>query len=137
MMAKNPDALSDSLKARFELGCSVTLAQYRMRLLQREEMRRAQAALAGEVDAFIGLPACGAAPLPGDTGGSTNRILHTTGNPIMNTASSGLGCPVVTVPRMAVDGMPLGIAITAQPDQDERATAIARWIGQAVPPIMA
>ena len=136
MMAKNPDALSDSLKARFELGCSVTLPQYRMRLLQREEMRRAQAALAGEVDAFIGLPACGPAPLPGDTGGSTNRILHTTGNPMMNTASSGLGCPVVTVPRMAVDGMPLGISITTQPHQDERATAIARWIGDAVPPIM-
>jgi Asp-tRNA(Asn)/Glu-tRNA(Gln) amidotransferase A subunit family amidase len=137
MMAKNPDALSDSLKARFELGCSVTLPQYRMRLLQREEMRRAQAALAGEVDGFIGLPACGPAPLPGDTGGSTNRILHTTGNPIMNTASSGLGCPVVTVPRMAVEGMPLGIAITTQPHQDERATAIARWIADAVPPIMA
>ena len=66
-----------------------------------------------------------------------DRILHTTGNPIMNTASSGLGCPVVTVPRMAVEGMPLGIAITAQPHQDERATAIARWIGEAVPPIMA
>ncbi len=79
---------------------------------------------------------CGPAPLPGDTGGSTNKILHTTGNPIMNTASSGLGCPVVTVPRMAVDGMPLGIAITAQPHQDERATAIARWIADAVPPIM-
>jgi Asp-tRNA(Asn)/Glu-tRNA(Gln) amidotransferase A subunit family amidase len=136
MMAKNPDALSASLKARFELGCSVTLAQYRMRLLQREEMRRAQAALAGEVDGFIGLPACGPAPLPGDTGGSTNRILHTTGNPIMNTASSGLGCPVVTVPRMAVEGMPLGIAITTQPHQDERAVAIARWIEAAVPPIM-
>ncbi len=102
-----------------------------------EEMRRAQAALAGEVDAFIGLPACGPAPLPGDTGGSSNRILHTTGNPIMNTASSGLGCPVVTVPRMAVGGMPLGIAITTQPHQDERAVAIARWIETAVPPIMA
>jgi Asp-tRNA(Asn)/Glu-tRNA(Gln) amidotransferase A subunit family amidase len=136
MMAKNPEALSESLKARFELGCSVTQPQYRMRLLQREEMRRAQAALAGEVDGFIGLPACGPAPLPGDTGGSTNRILHTTGNPIMNTASSGLGCPVVTVPRMAVEGMPLGIAITTQPHQDERATAIARWIADAVPPIM-
>ncbi|WP_240789843.1 amidase [Roseomonas sp. HF4] len=137
MMAKNPDALSESLKARFELGCSVTLAQYRARLHQRDEMRRAQAALAGEVDAFIGLPACGPAPLPGDTGGSTNRILHTTGNPIMNTASSGLGCPVVTVPRMAVGGMPLGIAVTAQPHQDERAVAIARWIADAIPPIIA
>ncbi|MBP0465571.1 amidase [Roseomonas sp. PWR1] len=136
MMAKNPDALSESLKARFELGCSVTLPQYRARLLQREEMRAAQAALAGEIDAFIGLPACGPAPLPGDTGGSTNRILHTTGNPIMNTASSGLGCPVVTVPRMAVEGMPLGIAVTTQPHQDERAIAIARWIEAAVPPIM-
>lgn len=137
MMAKNADALSDSLKARFELGCSITLADYRMRLLQREEMRRALAALAGEVDGFIGLPACGPAPLPGDTGGSSNRILHTTGNPIMNTASSGLGCPVVTVPKMAVGGMPLGLAVTAQVNQDERAAAIARWIDGAIPPIMA
>lgn len=135
MMAKNPDALSDSLKGRFELGCSITLEQYRMRLLQREDMRRAQAALAGEVDGFIGLAACGPAPLPGDTGGSTNRILHTTGNPIMNTASSGLGCPVVTVPIMAVEGMPLGLAVTGQPHQDERTTAIARWIAATIPSI--
>jgi Asp-tRNA(Asn)/Glu-tRNA(Gln) amidotransferase A subunit family amidase len=98
-------------------------------------MRRAQAALAGEVDGFIGLAACGPAPLPGDTGGSTNRILHTTGNPIMNTASSGLGCPVVTVPIMAVEGMPLGLAVTGQPHQDERTTAIARWIAATIPPI--
>ena len=136
MMAKNPDALSDSLKARFELGCSITLPEYRGRLLQREEMRLAQAALAGEVDGFIGLPACGPAPLPGDTGGSSNRIVHTTGNPIMNTASSALGCPVVTVPVMAVDGMPLGLSVTTQPHQDERAAAIGRWIADAIPPII-
>lgn len=135
IMAKNPDSLSDSLKARFALGCSVTLPEYRARLLHREEMRQAQAALAGEVDGFIGLSALGPAPLPGDTGGSVGKILHTTGNPIMNSASSALGCPVVTVPLLAVGGMPLGLAITTQPHQDERATAIARWIADAVPSI--
>ena len=48
---------------------------------------------------------------PDDMGGSTSRILRTTDNPIMNTACS-------------------------QPHQDERATAIARWIADAVSPIM-
>lgn len=135
LMAKDPDKLSDSLKARFAVGCAVTLPQYRALLLQREEMRRALAAMAGEVDGFIGLAACGPAPLLGDTGGSSLGITHTTGNPAMNTASSALGCPVVTVPILAVDGMPLALAVSAQPHQDERAAAIARWIAGAVPPI--
>jgi Asp-tRNA(Asn)/Glu-tRNA(Gln) amidotransferase A subunit family amidase len=136
LMAKDPDALSDSLKARFAVGCSVTLAQYRALLAERDEMRRAFAAMGGEVDGFIGLAACGPAPILGDTGGTSLGITHTTGNPAMNTASSALGCPVVTVPILAVEGMPLALAVSAQPHQDERAAAIARWIGAAIAPIV-
>ncbi len=136
LMRKDPSGLSDSLKARLKLGNAITLEAYRARLAQREEMRRAQAALAGEVDAFIGLAACGPAPLLGDTGGTMLGITHTTGNPAMNTASSALGCPVVTVPVMAVEGMPVALAVTAQPHQDERATAIARWVGETLRPIV-
>lgn len=40
-------------------------------------------------------------------------------------------------PLSAIDGLPIGISITGQPHQDEGATAIARWIAGAVPPIMA
>jgi Asp-tRNA(Asn)/Glu-tRNA(Gln) amidotransferase A subunit family amidase len=36
---------------------------------------------------------------------------------------------------MAVEGMPLGLAVTGQPHQDERTTAIARWIAATIPPI--
>ncbi len=136
LMRKDPSGLSNSLKARLKLGNEITLEAYRARLAQREEMRRAQAALAGEVDGFIGLAACGPAPLLGDTGGTMLGITHTTGNPAMNTASSALGCPVVTVPVMAVEGMPVALAITAQPHQDERAAAIARWVGETVRPIV-
>lgn len=136
LMRKDPSGLSDSLKARLKLGNAITLEAYRARLAQREEMRRAQAALAGEVDAFIGLAACGPAPLLGDTGGTMLGITHTTGNPAMNTASSALGCPVVTVPVMAVEGMPVALAVTTQPHQDERATAIARWVGGTLRPIV-
>ncbi|MBR0649644.1 amidase [Roseomonas terrae] len=136
LMRQDASKLSDSLKARFKVGNSVTLADYRMHLLRREEMRRAQAALAGEVDAFIGLAATGPAPVLGSTDGTIRGITHTTGNPAMNTASSCLGCPVVTVPIMAVDGMPVALAVSGQVHQDERATAIGRWIAGAVPPIM-
>jgi Asp-tRNA(Asn)/Glu-tRNA(Gln) amidotransferase A subunit family amidase len=136
LMRQDASKLSDSLKARFKVGNSVTLADYRMHLLRREEMRRAQAALAGEVDAFIGLASTGPAPVLGSTDGTIKGITHTTGNPAMNTASSSLGCPVVTVPIMAVDGMPVALAVSGQVHQDERATAIGRWIAEAVPPIM-
>lgn len=136
LMRKDPSGLSDSLKARLALGNTITLEDYRARLLEREEMRGAQAALAGEVDGFIGLAACGPAPLLGDTGGSMGSIVHTTGNPAMNTASSALGCPVMTVPLMAVENMPVALAVTTQPHQDERATAIARWIGETLAPIV-
>ena len=137
LMRQDASKLSDSLKARFKVGNAVTLADYRLHLLRREEMRRAMAALAGEVDAFIGLGSTGPAPVLGSTDGTIRGITHTTGNPAMNTASSALGCPVVTVPVMAVEGMPVALAVSGQLHQDERATAIGRWIAEALPPIIA
>ena len=46
-----------------------------------------------------------------------------------------IGAPVVTLPLMAVDGMPVGLQIMGQRNEDARITAMARWIDGNVDPI--
>jgi Asp-tRNA(Asn)/Glu-tRNA(Gln) amidotransferase A subunit family amidase len=47
-----------------------------------------------------------------------------------------LFAPVVTVPLMAVGGMPVGLQIMGQQWQDERVTAMARWVAGEVAPVV-
>jgi Asp-tRNA(Asn)/Glu-tRNA(Gln) amidotransferase A subunit family amidase len=125
-----PEKISPSLAARLEVGRALSQAAYRARLAQRAAARAAHAALAPICDALVSLSCLGPAPKLGDTGGSDGRIIHTTGNPVMNAATSVLGCPVVTVPVLAVEGLPVGIQLIGQWHDDERVTAMARWIMQ-------
>ena len=48
-----------------------------------------------------------------------------------------LFAPVVTVPLMAVGGLPVGVQVMAQRGEDARATAIARWLLETVEPVAA
>jgi Asp-tRNA(Asn)/Glu-tRNA(Gln) amidotransferase A subunit family amidase len=50
----------------------------------------------------------------------------------MNAATSLLGCPAVTVPVLAVAGMPVGIQLVGQAHADERVVGMARWLMGAV-----
>ncbi len=43
-----------------------------------------------------------------------------------------LFAPVVTVPLMSVGGMPVGVQVMGQPNEDARVTAIAHWMLDAV-----
>lgn len=45
-----------------------------------------------------------------------------------------LGSPVVTVPLMGVGGLPVGLQIIGQREEDARMTAIARWLLENIPP---
>ena len=72
-------------------------------------------------------------PVP--TGGSQGEIVHTTGDPTYNAASSILGAPTVTVPVMAVAGLPVGVQVMGQHHMDERVVAIARWLAETVPAV--
>ena len=58
-----------------------------------------------------------------------------TGNAIFNYPSSSLGAPAVTVPLLAVSGMPVGVQIMGQPHADARVTGIARWLAENVSPV--
>jgi Asp-tRNA(Asn)/Glu-tRNA(Gln) amidotransferase A subunit family amidase len=115
----------------------MTPEDYRLRLIQREEVRARHAALAPVVDALIAPASPGPAPAwAGDVPGQPLKA-RPTGDAVFNTPSSGLGAPAVTVPLTSVGGMPMGIQVMAQPQMDAQATAIARWMAGAIAPIVA
>jgi Asp-tRNA(Asn)/Glu-tRNA(Gln) amidotransferase A subunit family amidase len=132
LVAQHEGGLSESLAARLEWGRGLSRETYRARLAERAAARAALAALAPVCDALISLSCLGPAPKLGDTGGSDGRITHTTGNPVMNAATSLLGAPTVTVPALAVDGLPVGIQLVGQWHADERVVAMARWLSGTV-----
>ena len=53
---------------------------------------------------------------------------HPTGDPSCNAGTSALGCPAVTVPMLAVRGLPMGVQLIGQPHEDARMVALARWL---------
>jgi Asp-tRNA(Asn)/Glu-tRNA(Gln) amidotransferase A subunit family amidase len=48
-----------------------------------------------------------------------------------------LFAPAVTMPLMAVAGMPLGAQVMGQQHEDARITGIARWLLQNLDPVSA
>ena len=59
-----------------------------------------------------------------------------TGDFVFNAPSSMLFAPVVTVPLMSVGGMPVGVQVMGQQQEDARLTGIARWLHGAVRPVV-
>ena len=70
------------------------------------------------VDAMVTLSQPGIAP----------KGLASTGNPVFNAPASVSGAPALSLPLMAVDGMPLGFQLMGFAHGDARAAGIARWI---------
>jgi Asp-tRNA(Asn)/Glu-tRNA(Gln) amidotransferase A subunit family amidase len=127
--ANHPGGLSARAIARLRASEAITAEDYRAALATREEMRAAMARLSPVVDALIAPAAPGIAPLwdPDDT-----QNPRPTGDIAANAATSALGVPCVTLPLMAVEGMPFGAQIIGQAHQDARVTALARWLFSAL-----
>jgi Asp-tRNA(Asn)/Glu-tRNA(Gln) amidotransferase A subunit family amidase len=125
LVEQYPGKYSDTLFARLVAGRKLSLDDYRLRLLQREEAKSRLAAIAPLADALITLASPGPAP----------RGLASTGDSVFNTPTSILGAPAVTVPMLAIDGMPVGIQIVGQRHADARTAGIARWLLETVRPI--
>jgi Asp-tRNA(Asn)/Glu-tRNA(Gln) amidotransferase A subunit family amidase len=125
LVEQYPGKYSDVLYKRLEAGRNLTLDDYRRRLLQRQEAQNRLFAIAPLADAPIALASPGPAP----------RGLGSTGDPVFNNPTSMLGAPAVTVPMLAIEGMPVGIQIVGQSHADFRTTGIARWLSETVPPV--
>jgi Asp-tRNA(Asn)/Glu-tRNA(Gln) amidotransferase A subunit family amidase len=70
-----------------------------------------------------------------DNAAKDGGISHTTGLPAFNAATSVLGAPTITLPLMAVDGLPVGVQLIGQMHTDATLSALAGWVQGAVAPV--
>jgi Asp-tRNA(Asn)/Glu-tRNA(Gln) amidotransferase A subunit family amidase len=131
----HPDGVSARAKAVLAAAEAMTVADYQARLAQRAAAQLRHTALASMADAVIGLSSPGPAPVwAGDAPGQPPAA-RPTGDFVFNAPSSMLFAPVVTVPLLAVGGLPVGVQVMGQPGEDARAVAIARWMLTAMEPL--
>lgn len=136
LIAQHPEGVSQRARGVVAAAEAMTPEDYRMLILQREELRRRHEALGPLAEALIAPASPGPAPLwAGDVPGQP-LAKRPTGDAVYNTPSSALGAPVVTVPLTAVGGMPMGIQLMGQPHADAAVTALARWMLAAVEPVL-
>jgi Asp-tRNA(Asn)/Glu-tRNA(Gln) amidotransferase A subunit family amidase len=106
------------MRNRMELAEGMTAQAYRACLARRDAVKARLAALEHVVDAMVTLSQPGIAPLG----------LASTGNTVFNAPASVSGGPSITLPLMAVDGMPLGFQLMGFAHGDTRTAGIARWM---------
>lgn len=131
------DSEGVSVRARNSLqrAENMTVEDYRLLLVRRAQAQVAHAALAGQADALISLSCPGPAPLwSGDTPGQP-LARRPTGDAVFNYPSSMLFAPCVSMPLLAVGGLPVGMQFIGQREQDAWVTALARWAMETMTPI--
>jgi Asp-tRNA(Asn)/Glu-tRNA(Gln) amidotransferase A subunit family amidase len=104
----NPDVMSAKLAEVIALGRAVTDAQYDESLARREPLYEEFCALFRDVDAVLTPAAPGIAPVG----------LGATGSPAFNALWTYLGVPAISLPLLAVDGLPLGVQAVALRNDD-------------------
>jgi Asp-tRNA(Asn)/Glu-tRNA(Gln) amidotransferase A subunit family amidase len=136
LLAQYPQGVSARLAATVRRAEAMRVDDYRALLMQRATAQQCHATLAPLADAIIMLSCPGPAPLwPGDIPGQP-LAPRPTGDSIFNTPSSMLFAPAVTMPLLGVSGMPVGVQLMGQQHQDARITALARWMLDAVKPVV-
>jgi Asp-tRNA(Asn)/Glu-tRNA(Gln) amidotransferase A subunit family amidase len=110
--------LSQSARDRLKTAEAMTQKEVGELLKRRETVRATYAKAAAKYDALITLGACGAAPVG----------LGMTGNTAMNVSASLLGCPALTIPVLADEGLPLGLQLLGRTNEDAALFGVASWI---------
>ena len=137
LVNESPGGISERAKTALAKAEAMTVGDYRAALIDREAAQACYSAVAPLADAVITLSSPGAAPLwAGDQPGKP-LLPRPTGDPVFNFPSSMLFAPSVTMPLMAVQGMPLGAQVMGQPHEDARITAMARWLVENLAPSVA
>ena len=137
LIEQNPQGVSARLKATVKRAEAMSQEDYRALLLERASALQCHAMLAPLADAIVMLSCPGPAPLwPGDAPGAP-LVPRPTGDSVFNTPSSMLFAPAVTMPLLSVSGMPVGVQLMGQQHDDARITAMARWMLEAISPVVA
>ena len=124
----HPDGVSARAKSVLEKAEAMRPDDYHAALLERDAAQLRHAAIAPLADGVISLACPGPAPVwTGDVPG-TPLVPRPTGDFVLNAPSSMLFAPAVTVPLLAVAGMPVGVQVMGQRHQDAAMAGIARWL---------
>lgn len=134
LVERFPTGLSDSMMSRLELARGMTIDDYRLALQKREMAQQAFAALAPLADGLVSLSSVGPAPLM-ENKAKDSGVTHTTGLPAYNAATSVLGSPAITLPLIALDGLPVGVQVIGQRHADAALTALAQWVTAQIRPV--
>ncbi|MGZ3411002.1 MAG: amidase [Xanthobacteraceae bacterium] len=115
---RDVEKLSKPVRERFAIAEKMTIADYRERLVRRDEIRAGYEELAKDCDGCVTLMASGAAPIG----------LQSTGNPIFAVPASLLGTPALSLPVLQTERLPLGLQFIGFANRDADAFATAGWL---------
>jgi Asp-tRNA(Asn)/Glu-tRNA(Gln) amidotransferase A subunit family amidase len=115
---RHPEKLSPEAAERVEATRRIGADAYCQALEKQESLRRLVADMAGLADGFVTLTASGPAPVGLEhTGSRSFQIFWTL-----------TAAPCVTVPRLAVSGLPVGLQMLGFRDRDVELVALANWV---------
>ena len=137
LVDQDPESISPRARAVLARAEALTPADYRDALERRTAAQRAGAAVLAGADGIVMLSCPGPAHVwQGDRPGEPLSP-RPTGDPVFNAPSSYLFAPAVTMPLLAVDGLPVGVQVMGAPGADGRVTALAAWIMKTLTPVSA
>jgi len=114
-----PDKIPPRLLMGLKEAEGLSQAEYREALNRRVRIRDLHRQIAMRADGFITLSSPGPGPVGMDQGSA-----------VFNEGSSVLGAPAISLPLLAVEGVPVGVQILGQFDEDERLTSLGRWLAE-------
>jgi Asp-tRNA(Asn)/Glu-tRNA(Gln) amidotransferase A subunit family amidase len=118
--ARYPDKLSAAATKAIETSRRISQSDFQKAWEKQETIRRYLTELSALADGFVTLTASGPAPVGLEfTGSRSFQIFWTL-----------TGAPCFTLPRMAVDGLPVGLQVLGFRDHDADLAATARWIDE-------
>lgn len=117
-LSNTPELLSDNLKERLNAAKSITAAQYVNSQRARATIYADLQTLLGRYDAVLCLASASSAPLG----------LDSTGSAIFNGLWTYLGVPCVTLPKLEVDGLPMGLQLVGMRGDEGRLLRTAHWL---------
>lgn len=117
-LEQTPELLSAKITERLTAAKAIRADEYIKTLQARETIYASLEDLLQRYDAILCLPAPGPAP----------RGFETTGNAIFNGLWTYLGVPCVSLPRLTVDGLPLGLQLVGMRGDEGRLLRTARWL---------
>jgi Asp-tRNA(Asn)/Glu-tRNA(Gln) amidotransferase A subunit family amidase len=110
--------LSAAIRERLTKAEAMTLEDYHAALSERERLRQLYADLRTECDGCVALAASGPAPVG----------LRSTGDPTLAVPFTMFGAPVISVPVLHDQALPLGLQVAGFRGDDAATFAIAAWL---------